>query len=575
MRQSGAGARVRLLKEQISRRGIAMPRRFVGADRNLVFALAVILLGAVSAPDVARAQAQNLTSASVGATATAQSSLCYSATDPGQCFTSYTVSSSGRAAATYVAPPTASFPAGTANIGTATANATVSAPSNPTTENTANLIANANANSFYVAADAQAWAYGTFEVIAPNNSTQPVPVEVIANGDATASGTGWSYSRILVYGFGANDTFPTVEAEAETNYATPQSPTEGSVLSVDQTIMLEPDTVGTASLMIEAYAGEPTFTDVSPTPFALGCPTYCGTASADLDPEIEIAPSFLAANPGYELVFSPGFVPAASSDVPEPSTWAMMLLGFMALGFASRRASLRRVAALAAAIGLTAGAGSASAQAGGVSLTFTISGDPGTTIVFDPYPFGGGFQTSIRTNSGILIGSSSADFSLNFTGPENDAAPYGSDGVYQQALDGSGSFTITDANAATIGSATLSGGTAFATPDASSAVIELDVSSFSGSYFPGAATTGYLVLEGATQFPVDLVTTNALCTAGNPCTEPYFTFMRLDWTATYQTTPYAPGGSTVPEPTTWALMLLGFAGLGLAGCRRQAKRLGA
>jgi hypothetical protein len=220
------------------------------------------------------------------------------------------------------------------------ANATVSAPSNPTTENTANLIANANANSFYVAADAQAWAYGTFEVIPPTNNTQLVPVEVIANGDATASGTGWSYSQILVYGFGANDTFPTVEAEAETNYAYPQSPTEGSVLSVDQTIMLEPDTVGTASLMIEAYAGEPTFTDLSPTPFAKGCPTYCGTASADLDPEIEIAPSFLAENPGYALVFSPGFVPAVSSDVPEPSTWAMLIVGFATVGALG---ALRRV----------------------------------------------------------------------------------------------------------------------------------------------------------------------------------------------------------------------------------------
>jgi hypothetical protein len=32
------------------------------------------------------------------------------------------------------------------------------------------------------------------------------------------------------------------------------------------------------------------------------------------------------------------------------------------------------------------------------------------------------------------------------------------------------------------------------------------------------------------------------------------------------------GGSAVPESSTWALMLLGFAGLGFAGCRRSRKR---
>jgi Ice-binding-like/PEP-CTERM motif len=33
-----------------------------------------------------------------------------------------------------------------------------------------------------------------------------------------------------------------------------------------------------------------------------------------------------------------------------------------------------------------------------------------------------------------------------------------------------------------------------------------------------------------------------------------------------------PGGSTVPEPSTWAMLLLGFAGLGFAGYRRATKR---
>jgi hypothetical protein len=35
---------------------------------------------------------------------------------------------------------------------------------------------------------------------------------------------------------------------------------------------------------------------------------------------------------------------------------------------------------------------------------------------------------------------------------------------------------------------------------------------------------------------------------------------------------FSLSGSTVPEPSTWAMMLLGFAGLGYA-CYRRARRL--
>ena len=54
-----------------------------------------------------------------------------------------------------------------------------------------------------------------------------------------------------------------------------------------------------------------------------------GLYSATVDPMITIDPTFLANNPGYSLVFSSNI--KLSSSIPEPSTWAMLLLGFTSL----------------------------------------------------------------------------------------------------------------------------------------------------------------------------------------------------------------------------------------------------
>jgi hypothetical protein len=61
-------------------------------------------------------------------------------------------------------------------------------------------------------------------------------------------------------------------------------------------------------------------------------------ASAEIDPSIFIDPSFPNADM-YEIMISPGVgnIPG-SSAIPEPSTWAMMLLGFAGLGYGGLRA---------------------------------------------------------------------------------------------------------------------------------------------------------------------------------------------------------------------------------------------
>jgi hypothetical protein len=60
-----------------------------------------------------------------------------------------------------------------------------------------------------------------------------------------------------------------------------------------------------------------------------------GPYTATIDPMITIDPS--SAAEGYTLVLSPNVTQdSVAPSVPEPSTWAMLLTGFAALGFACR-----------------------------------------------------------------------------------------------------------------------------------------------------------------------------------------------------------------------------------------------
>lgn len=73
-----------------------------------------------------------------------------------------------------------------------------------------------------------------------------------------------------------------------------------------------------------------------------------GSCSANADPMFSIDPTFLSDNPDFSLEFSAGIVNTLGvppGGVPEPATWAMMLVGFAGIGWTLRRRGRRAVAA--------------------------------------------------------------------------------------------------------------------------------------------------------------------------------------------------------------------------------------
>ncbi len=86
-------------------------------------------------------------------------------------------------------------------------------------------------------------------------------------------------------------------------------------------------------------------TPITVTLYAHAQASVGGTAYAQIDPVFSIDPSVPNAS-AYQILVSPGVTNGASgSAAPEPSTWAMMLIGFLGLGIAARRSRGNRAAA--------------------------------------------------------------------------------------------------------------------------------------------------------------------------------------------------------------------------------------
>jgi hypothetical protein len=173
----------------------------------------------------------------------------------------------------------------------------------------------------------------SFEIVDFKVKVQPVLMFIRANGAAIASGqgSGSGYFDLVETGPSgqAVDILDLADCAGEGCLGDPVSS-----FSYAQKINLLTNTGYVITLSASAGA------------FNTGAAPFNGSGSSLIDPYFALASS--VPDPGdYTLVFSPGIInsPDNVGSAPEPSTWAMLLLGFVgagAIGFGRRRKALGR-----------------------------------------------------------------------------------------------------------------------------------------------------------------------------------------------------------------------------------------
>ena len=109
----------------------------------------------------------------------------------------------------------------------------------------------------------------------------------------------------------------------------------GNQVAVACTNICGSDISFTGPISLTAYSGEAEYIDLYVQ--VDGQAGRAGTAYASIDPYIHVDPSFAQAD-DYAVIVSPGIGNSpAGAGVPEPTTWAMILIGFGGLGGILRR----------------------------------------------------------------------------------------------------------------------------------------------------------------------------------------------------------------------------------------------
>jgi hypothetical protein len=174
----------------------------------------------------------------------------------------------------------------------------------------------------------------SFIIIDTNNPSLsvPIPVSVKASGGMSFSGTGSNgvplLSQFFVFGILDDQLSNTIFQGSL--YPGPTSWADNNTYLMQTDVVYNVGLIAQADLTVLGGDGD-----------------GAGTVSAFVDPTFALGPGVI--NPGqYAFVFSPG-IGNAPAVVPEPSTWAMTLIGFAGLGFARCRGARKRQPAVSAA----------------------------------------------------------------------------------------------------------------------------------------------------------------------------------------------------------------------------------
>jgi hypothetical protein len=331
------------------------------------------------------------------------------------------------------------------------------------------------------------------------------------------------------------------------------------------TFFLAPNTVYEVELKVFSETSDAAVTGIA-GPHGETTPS----ASATADPQIFLEPGLGLDDPdAYQLVLSAGIsnlIPASGSPVPEPATWAMMLIGFAGLGYArywrGRRFTARRTGGNPHPIGETAASGkndienmrfkSVLVAAAGLAASLPILPVQAETLSYNIYEDFGTYPPDSYYSCG--------------------GAPYCIQGPGATDGSGSGSGTATDPVAAlstfTLLLTSLEGGDMIGTFDWSfigpiSGSGRLEAKRDNQDY-PGAGAFLITSISGT----VDGMSVTGLTDYDSP-DQLIFPFAALPNNTEVDRIGFSFGVSQAPEPSTWVMMLFGFAGLGFAGYRRS------